>query len=298
MCSQALGRITAFTTKTKEAEEAMRRIFTVIDRKPTIDTNQGDQPKETFSGHIEFKHVNFRYPTRPETKVLKNFTYSIQPGSKIALVGQSGCGKSTLIQLLQRFYDPTDYGLENGIFFDGINLRQLAPCWIRRQIGIVSQEPILFNISLRDNIAYGDNSRIVSMDEIIEAAKLANIHDFILSLPNVSFVTTGQDGSQLSGGQKQRIAIARALIRKPSLLLFDEATSALDNENQRLIQKSLNDAMVTCTSIIIAHRLNTIQNVDLIIVLSNGHIIEYGQMNELLSKKGEFFNLYQLDNTK
>ncbi|CAH8603654.1 unnamed protein product [Schistosoma haematobium] len=298
MCSQALGRITAFTTKTKEAEEAMRRIFTVIDRKPTIDTNQGDQPKETFSGHIEFKHVNFRYPTRPETKVLNNFTYSIQPGSKIALVGQSGCGKSTLIQLLQRFYDPTDYGLENGIFFDGINLRQLAPCWIRRQIGIVSQEPILFNISLRDNIAYGDNSRIVSMDEIIEAAKLANIHDFILSLPNAYETLAGQDGSQLSGGQKQRIAIARALIRKPSLLLFDEATSALDNENQRLIQKSLNDAMVTCTSIIIAHRLNTIQNVDLIIVLSNGHIIEYGQMNELLSKKGEFFNLYQLDNTK
>ncbi|CAH8583452.1 unnamed protein product [Schistosoma rodhaini] len=298
MCSQALGRITAFTTKTKEAEEAMGRIFTVIDRKPSIETNQGDQPKEKFNGLIEFKHVNFRYPTRPETKVLNNFTYRIQPGSKIALVGQSGCGKSTLIQLLQRFYDPTDHGLHNGIFFDGINLRQLAPYWIRRQIGIVSQEPILFNISLRDNIAYGDNSRIVSMDEVIEAAKLANIHDFILSLPNAYETLAGQDGSHLSGGQKQRIAIARAIIRKPTLLLLDEATSALDNENQRLVQKALDDAMITRTSIIIAHRLNTIEKVDYIIVLSNGHIIEYGKLNELIHRKGEFFNLYKLDNTK
>ncbi|CAH8525965.1 unnamed protein product [Schistosoma turkestanicum] len=291
MCSQALGRITAFTAKTKEAEQAMKHIFTVIDRKPLIDTNQGDKPKKAFNGLIEFKKVNFRYPTRPETKVLHNITYSIQPGSKIALVGQSGCGKSTLIQLLQRFYDPINndsYNLQNGIFFDGINLRQLAPCWIRQQIGVVSQEPILFNISLRDNIAYGDHSRA------------SNIHDFIVSLPSAYETLAGENGSHLSGGQKQRIAIARALLRKPSLLLLDEATSALDNENQRLVQKSLNDAMIstststTRTALIVAHRLNTIENVDYIIVLSNGRIIEYGTLNELLAKQGEFYNLYKL----
>nr|AAX24228.1 unknown [Schistosoma japonicum] len=136
------------------------------------------------------------------------------------------------------------------------------------------------------------------MDEIIEAAKLANIHDFILSLPEAYETLAGQDGSHLSGGQKQRIAIARALIRKPTLLLLDEATSALDNENQRLVQKALDDAMVTRTSIIVAHRLNTIDNVDLIIVLSNGQISEYGKMNELIAKKGEFYHLYRLHNTK
>ncbi|KAH8872625.1 Multidrug resistance protein 1 [Schistosoma japonicum] len=298
MCSQALGRITAFSTNTKTAEEAMERIFTVLDRIPIIETDKGDKPKNKFKGYIEFKHVNFRYPTRPSIKVIKNFSFHIQPGTKIALVGQSGCGKSTIVQLLQRFYDPTDHGLQNGIFFDGINLRQLSPCWIRQQIGIVSQEPILFNLTLRENIAYGDNSRDVSMDEIIEAAKLANIHDFILSLPEAYETLAGQDGSHLSGGQKQRIAIARALIRKPTLLLLDEATSALDNENQRLVQKALDDAMVTRTSIIVAHRLNTIDNVDLIIVLSNGQISEYGKMNELIAKKGEFYHLYRLHNTK
>ncbi|CAH8853029.1 unnamed protein product [Trichobilharzia szidati] len=298
MCSQALGRITAFSTDTKTAEEAMQRIFNVIDREPTIPTHKGYEPKEKFKGLIEFKKVNFRYPTRPEVKVIKNFSHRIKPGKKVALVGQSGCGKSTLIQLLQRFYDPSDHGDAYGIFFDGMNIRQLSPYWIRRQIGIVSQEPVLLNLSLRENIAYGDNTRNVTMDEIIEAAKLANIHDFILSLPNAYDTLAGQDGSQLSGGQKQRIAIARALIRKPTLLLLDEATSALDNENQRLVQKALNDAMLTRTAVVVAHRLTTIENVDLIIVLSNGRVCEYGRMDELIAKKGEFYNLYKSDEKK
>ncbi|CAL8071407.1 unnamed protein product, partial [Calicophoron daubneyi] len=214
-----------------------------------------------------------------------NFNHTVESGQTVALVGHSGCGKSTLIQLVQRFYDVSYHGPNSGVYFDEYNLRDLDPSWIRRQIGIVSQEPNLFDLSLRENIAYGDNTRDVPMGEIIEAAKEVNIHDFIISLPEGYDTKAGPGGSHLSGGQKQRIAIARALVRKPVLLLLDEATSALDNESERVVQEALDAAVGSRTSLVIAHRLSTVETADLVVVMESGRKIEYGPPAALLQAK-------------
>ncbi|CAL8070894.1 unnamed protein product [Calicophoron daubneyi] len=290
--SSAIGRTASIAPDTKQAIAAAGKMFSLIDRVPAIIANVGDLPEEPFKGRIDFKHVYFRYPTRREVRAIKNFTHTIQPGQTVALVGQSGCGKSTLVQLLERFYDVSEHGPDSGIFLDGMDIRRIAPVWIRKQIGLVQQEPTLFDVSLRENIAYGDNSRELDMDEIVEAARLANIHDFIESLPEKYETPAGKSGSQLSGGQKQRIAIARALIRKPTLLLLDEATSALDTENERIVQEALDAAMKLRTSIVVAHRLSTIENADLIVVIQNGQKIESGTAAELLHAKGAFYRLH------
>ncbi|KAF8560723.1 hypothetical protein P879_05234 [Paragonimus westermani] len=295
--SQAVGRTASAAPDAKQALEAVKKMLSLIDRVPKIILNCGDIPSTPFRGEVEFRHVHFRYPTRHKIRVLKNFSHSIEPGKKCALVGQSGCGKSTLIQLLQRFYDPSDHGPDVGVFFDGRNLRDLAPCWVRQQIGLVSQEPTLFNTSIRENIAYGDNTRIVSMDEIVEAARMANVHDFIASLPEGYETLAGEGGSQLSGGQKQRIAIARALIRHPVLLLLDEATSALDNESERLVQAALDVAVASRTAIVVAHRLTTVEKVDQIVVLGNGRKIECGTPSELMAAKGAFYALHHAESS-
>ncbi|NXS56655.1 MDR1 protein, partial [Brachypteracias leptosomus] len=177
-----------------------------------------------FGGNITFNDVAFNYPTRPEIKVLQGLNMNIEKGQTLALVGSSGCGKSTVLQLLERFYDPL-----SGEMVSAFNIQ-----WLRAQIGIVSQEPILFDCTIAENIAYGDNSREVSHEEIVKAAKEANIHSFIESLPKKYSTRVGERGTQLSGGQKQRIAIARALIRQPRILLLDEATSALDIESEKV----------------------------------------------------------------
>ncbi|KAF7259544.1 hypothetical protein EG68_02803 [Paragonimus skrjabini miyazakii] len=293
--SQAIGRTASAAPDAKQALEAVKKMLSLIDRVPKIILNCGDIPSNPFRGEVEFRHVHFRYPTRHTVQVLKDFSHTIEPGKKCALVGQSGCGKSTLIQLLQRFYDPSDHGPDVGVFFDGRNLRDLAPCWIRQQIGLVSQEPTLFNTSIRENIAYGDNTRTVSMDEIVEAARMANVHDFITSLPEGYETMAGEGGSQLSGGQKQRIAIARALVRRPVLLLLDEATSALDNESERLVQAALDVAVASRTAIVVAHRLTTVENVDQIVVLENGRKIECGTPSELMAAKGAFYALHHAE---
>ncbi|KAA3680384.1 ATP-binding cassette, subfamily B (MDR/TAP), member 1 [Paragonimus westermani] len=295
--SQAVGRTASAAPDAKQALEAVKKMLSLIDRVPKIILNCGDIPSTPFRGEVEFRHVHFRYPTRHKVRVLKDFSHSIEPGKKCALVGQSGCGKSTLIQLLQRFYDPSDHGPEVGVFFDGRNLRDLAPCWVRQQIGLVSQEPTLFNTSIRENIAYGDNTRTVSMDEIVEAARMANVHDFIASLPEGYETLAGEGGSQLSGGQKQRIAIARALIRHPVLLLLDEATSALDNESERLVQAALDVAVASRTAIVVAHRLTTVEKVDQIVVLENGRKIECGTPSELMAAKGAFYALHHAESS-
>jgi len=220
--------------------------------------------------------------------VLRDLNLSVEQGKNVALVGTSGCGKSTCIQLLQRFYDLRAGELK----MDGTSIDTLSVPWLRSKMSIVSQEPVLFDRSLADNIKYGDNSREVSMDEVVEAARKANIHSFISALPQQYDTKCGEKGAQLSGGQKQRIAIARALIANPSVLLLDEATSALDTESEKVVQEALEKAQEGRTSVTIAHRLSTVQNADKIFVLAQGKVIESGTHAQLLSFRGIYAKLW------
>ncbi|KAK2172720.1 hypothetical protein NP493_937g00041 [Ridgeia piscesae] len=181
-------------------------------------------------GEVTLDDIEFTYPSRPDAIILRGLTVTIKPGQRVALVGQSGCGKSTCVSLVERFYD-TSRGC---VRIDGVDIRSLDVQWVRAQLALVSQEPVLFNTTIYDNIAYGDNTRTPTMDEVIDVAKKANIHNFIASLPLGYDTTVGEGGSQLSGGQKQRIAISRALLRNPRILLLDEATSALDTESEKV----------------------------------------------------------------
>lgn len=216
--------------------------------------------------------------------------FNVESGQTVALVGQSGCGKSTCIQLLLRYYD-CDSG---AVTLDGRPTSEYPFNVIRPQLGLVSQEPVLFDRSIAENIAYGDNSRNIPLAEIIEAAKLANIHDFIRGLPAGYDTNLGARGANLSGGQKQRIAIARALVRNPAILLLDEATSALDNQSEKKVQLALDAAKKGRTCITIAHRLTTIQNSDRIFVFRNGVVVEHGKHEELIEKDGLYATLYAM----
>ncbi|KAJ1101116.1 hypothetical protein NDU88_006189, partial [Pleurodeles waltl] len=225
----SIGQYSVLAPDFGKAKIAVQRIAKLFERKPLIDSYSEDgNILDNFSGDIEFKDTKFVYPTRPKVQVLQGLNIRVKKGQTLALVGTSGCGKSTTIQLLQRFYDPID----GHVLADGIDTKSLNLQWFRSQLGIVSQEPVLFDCSIAENIQYGDNSRIVSEEEIEEAAKAANIHNFIETLPEKYNTHVGDKGAQLSGGQKQRIAIARALVRKPKVLLLDEATSALDTESE------------------------------------------------------------------
>jgi len=202
-------------------------------------------------------------------------------------VGPSGCGKSTSVSLIERFYNPE----EGQILLDGIDISSLNLNWLRRQIGIVSQEPILFGTTIKQNIAYGKENGKATDEEVQKAAIQANAHKFISALPSGYETDVGEKGSQLSGGQKQRVAIARAIIRDPKILLLDEATSALDSESEKIVQHALNNARAGRTTIVIAHRLSTIQNADKIAVVDHGVIVEEGTHFELLAKKGLYYSL-------
>ncbi|KAL7061746.1 hypothetical protein AAHC03_0740 [Spirometra sp. Aus1] len=294
---QGLGRTASLAPDFKSAHSNIKRTFETIERPTKMDVNAGLSPDKDLSGAIEFKRVYFRYPTRPNTLILKSFTHAIEPNTSTALVGTSGCGKSTIIQLVQRLYDVEQRDPSSGIFVDGMDLRTLSPNWIRDQIGIVSQEPNLFDVSIRENIAYGLNKQEPSMEQIIEAAKQANVHEFIESLPEGYETRVGAGGSLLSGGQKQRIAIARALIRKPRLLLLDEATSALDVDSERIVQATLDAAMQegSRTSLVVAHRLTTVENCNSIVVLANGCKIESGPPHALMQAKGAYYALHNVD---
>uniref|UniRef100_H2ZR91 Bile salt export pump n=1 Tax=Ciona savignyi TaxID=51511 RepID=H2ZR91_CIOSA len=284
----AVGQTSSFAPDYAAARIAANRMFKLLDRVPLIDSEDksGQVPKFT-QGNINFNSIKFFYPTRPDVQVLKGLTNAIKQGQTVALVGQSGCGKSTCIQLLERFYDP----VEGIVSLDGKNTQELQITWLRAQMGIVSQEPVLFDRSIADNIRYGDNSRHASMDEVIAAAKNANIHNFIQGLPDKYETNVGGKGTQLSGGQKQRVAIARALLRNPKILLLDEATSALDAESEKIVQDALDAARAGRTCIVIAHRLSTVKNADVIAVIENGVVVETGTHNELLAKEGSYFSL-------
>ncbi|XP_023237034.1 multidrug resistance protein 1-like isoform X2 [Centruroides sculpturatus] len=283
-----MAEAVSFAPNYQKAKAATNRIFKLLDIKSKVDSFcQAGLKQVSTSGCIQFKNLFFNYPTRSEVKVLEGLDLTVSSGQTVALVGSSGCGKSTCIQLLERFYD----ALNGEVLVDGINIENLNVSWLRSQIGLVSQEPVLFGYSIAENIAYGDNSRQVTMDEIIEAARKANIHNFIASLPAGYDTSVGDRGTQLSGGQKQRIAIARALVRKPKILLLDEATSALDTESEKIVQDALDQARVGRTCIVIAHRLSTIQNADQIVVIQKGKVVEKGTHNSLLSKKGLYHKL-------
>lgn len=213
------------------------------------ESDKGEKPID-FIANIEFNNVSFTYPSREQVQVLNNICFKIKSGSTVALVGSSGCGKSTCIQLLERFYDP----IEGSILIDNKKITDLNLSWLRNQLGVVNQEPILFGTSIIENIKYGKQDATEA--EIITAAKKANAHDFIMELPQRYETLVGNRGSQLSGGQKQRIAIARALVRNPKILLLDEATSALDNESEAIVQAALDKARMGRTTIIVAHRLS------------------------------------------
>jgi ATP-binding cassette subfamily B (MDR/TAP) protein 1 len=272
--------------------------FDMLDRETQI---VPDEPKTTSEnwivGRTEFQHVSFNYPSRPEVTILDGFNLVIEPGQRVALVGPSGAGKSSVLALLLRFYDPH----MGTVLIDNKNIRNYNLRWLRKQIGLVQQEPILFNSSIRDNISYG--SEECSEMEIIQAAMDANIHEFISGLPAGYDTVVGDKGGQLSGGQKQRIAIARTVLKRPAILLLDEATSALDGESERVVMSSLgakewknrDEQSSKITSITVAHRLSTVINTDVIVVMEKGKVVELGDHQTLISADdGVYSRLFHL----
>ncbi|KAI8561875.1 hypothetical protein RHMOL_Rhmol04G0376000 [Rhododendron molle] len=292
----ALGvaQSTAFAPDTSKAKDSAASIFGILDSKPNIDSssNEGTTLKTVY-GDIEFKNVNFMYPTRPNVPIFRDLCVTIPSGKTVALVGESGCGKSTVISLIERFYNP-----ESGhIFLDGVEIQKFKLSWLRQQMGLVSQEPILFNETIRTNIVYGKQGEATE-EEIIAASRAANAHNFISALPRGYDTNVGERGVQLSGGQKQRIAIARAIIKDPKILLLDEATSALDADSERVVQDALDRVMVNRTTVVVAHRLTTIRGADMIVVLKNGVIFEKGTHDVLLNiKDGAYASLVALHAT-
>ncbi|EPS62551.1 hypothetical protein M569_12239, partial [Genlisea aurea] len=260
-----------------EASVAAERMIEMITRVPKIDPYNlnGHIPESSTAGEIEFRNIRFAYPSRPETLVFKDFSLRIPSGRTVALVGRSGSGKSTAIALLQRFYDPSG----GEILLDGVGINKLQIKWLRAQMGLVSQEPTLFGISIVENIRFGKED--ASMEEVIMAAKASNAHDFIAQLPSGYHTKVGEKGFQLSGGQKQKIAIARAIIKSPKILLLDEPTSALDSKSETLIIQSVLDAaMAGRTNVIISHRRSTVRHSDLVAVLRDGRITAFGPCSE------------------
>ncbi|CAN1243087.1 Putative multidrug resistance protein [Linum perenne] len=280
-----------------EATDAATRIVQMIDRSPHIDSEEKKgKALSHVRGEVVFRDIHFCYPSRPDTPVLQGLNLTVPAGQTVGLVGGSGSGKSTIISLLQRFYDPVG----GEILLDGHTIKKLQLKWLRSQMGLVNQEPVLFATSIKENILFGKEG--ASADDVVDAAKAANAHDFIVKLPDGYDTQVGQFGFQMSGGQKQRIAIARALIREPKILLLDEATSALDTQSERLVQAAIDQASKGRTTITIAHRLSTIRNAHLIIVLRAGRVVEAGSHEELTTQEngghdGEYLRMLTLQQT-
>ncbi|KAF2289882.1 hypothetical protein GH714_039013 [Hevea brasiliensis] len=275
----ALGQSAPSMGAFAKAKVAATKIFRIIDHKPAVDRNsESGLELDSVTGLVELKNVDFSYPSRPDVRILNNFTLNVSAGKTIALVGSSGSGKSTVVSLIERFYDPNS----GQVLLDGHDIKTLKLRWLRQQIGLVSQEPALFATTIKENILLGrpDADQI----EIEEAARVANAHSFIVKLPEGFDTQVGERGLQLSGGQKQRIAIARAMLKNPAILLLDEATSALDSESEKLVQEALDRFMIGRTTLVIAHRLSTIRKADLVAVLQQGSVTEIGTHDELIAK--------------
>jgi ABC-type multidrug transport system fused ATPase/permease subunit len=267
---------------------SMERINVILDAEETIRDAARPKPLEGFSKEIEYLNVSFAYSRGDDGYAVKNVNLKVQKGKTVALVGQSGSGKTTLADLLPRFYDVT----EGVVLVDGNDIRDVKMKDLRALMGVVSQESILFNDTVYNNIAFGVEN--TTQQQVEDAARIANAHEFISEMPEGYQTNIGDRGSKMSGGQRQRIAIARAILKNPPILILDEATSALDTSSERLVQDALNNLMRNRTSIIIAHRLSTIQHADEIIVLKKGEIIERGTHNDLLAKNGAYKQLYDM----
>jgi len=278
-------KLSRSNNKLQQAIAAALRVFYIIDTKPEIVDKDDAVALPSLSKRIEFRDVGFRYDTEP---VLKDINLKINKGEIIAIVGVSGVGKTTLVDLIPRFYDVTG----GSIKIDDIDIRNVALKSLRDQIGIVTQEIFLFNHTVRYNIAYGKQD--ASMEEIIQTAKAAYAHDFIMKMPDQYDTVIGERGVKLSGGQRQRIAIARALTKDPPILILDEATSSLDTESEQIVQKALQNLMKNRTTFVIAHRLSTIVRADRIVVLDEGTIIDIGSHEELLKRGGLYHKLHEM----
>jgi len=284
--TQPIRRMANLMQQLQEGMTGFERFVEVMNIKPDIVDKENAVELKDVKGHIQFKDVSFSYNNGGK-QVLKDINIDIKPGKTVALVGPSGAGKTTLCHLIPRFYD-----IDSGaILIDGIDIRDIKLASLRKNIGIVQQDVFLFTGTIKENIAYGDPTK--SDEEIIEAAKKASIHDFIMTLPNGYDTNIGEKGVKLSGGQKQRISIARVFLKNPPILILDEATSSLDNQTEILIQKSLDELAKGRTTLVIAHRLSTIKNADEIIVLTNNGIEERGSHEELLAKGGIYKELYE-----
>jgi subfamily B ATP-binding cassette protein MsbA len=261
------------------------RIDSLLNANNPIQDTAGAREIEPFKHTIEYKNVSFKYQNE---YVLKNINLTIEKGKTLALVGQSGSGKSTFVDLLPRFYDV----MEGEILIDGFSIKEFTLSSLRNLMGNVNQEPILFNDTFYNNIAFGVEN--ATEEDVINAAKIANAHEFIIATPNGYYSNIGDRGSKLSGGQRQRLSIARAILKNPPIMILDEATSALDTESERLVQDAIEKLMKNRTSLAIAHRLSTVKNADLICVLHEGEIVEQGKHDELLSNGGIYTKLYEL----
>lgn len=274
---------------TQHAWSGFERFYNIMQIDNKIKSKDNPVYVSSFKGKIEFKDVLFKYKEDSE-EVLNNFNLVIESGSKVAIVGETGVGKSTISKIIPRFYEVN----EGEILIDDINIKDYELYNLRRLIGHVQQDVFIFWGTIRDNILYGNPN--ASDEEIILASKKANIYDFIMSLPDGFNTLCGERGIQLSGGQKQRISIARIFLKNPNILILDEATSALDNVTEKLIQKSFDELAEGKTTIVIAHRLTTIKNVDLIVVLGKNGIIEKGNHDELIKLNGVYANMYNASN--
>lgn len=281
----AIGMLTSLWADMSKALGASERVFELLARKPEV--TGGELTFEDVSGHVRLEGVTFTYPSRPEAPVLSGLDLELRPGEVVALVGPSGAGKSTVAALLTRFYD-----LDAGrIYLDERHYEDLDVDWLRRQVGVVAQEPILFATSIAKNIAYGKEG--ATQDEIESAAQAANVHEFVSELPEGYETLVGERGVRLSGGQKQRVAIARALLKNPRLLILDEATSALDAESEHLVQEALDRLQEGRTTLVIAHRLSTVRGADRVVVLEGGRVVQEGPHDELVATEGLYRRLVQ-----
>jgi subfamily B ATP-binding cassette protein MsbA len=282
-----LQRFSELSVTINNSMAAMERIFEFFDIDPQVVDAPTAREIERAAGRITFDNVSFRYPSRAGRAVLQGVSLEVQPGETVAIVGRSGAGKTTLASLIPRFYDVVG----GAVMIDGVDVREMTLASLRRQIGVVAQDPILFSCTVQENLLYGRPQ--ATSDDLVAAARAANAHEFIEQLPEGYLTVVGERGLRLSGGQRQRVAIARTFLKDPPILILDEATASLDSESENLIHDALRRLMQGRTTFIIAHRLSTVLSADRILVMERGRIVDSGRHVDLLARGGVYRRLYE-----